>query len=413
MDKPWLDSDHWPRSVRSDAKKSMIGTWALAGFWNLLAWPGVLALPEELGQGNWAALVITLFPAVGILLLYWAVKLTREWLRYGVTELTLDPYPGAIGGHVGGIVTIRGADPRQPFEVSLECVYSHVARAGGKRRRRSEVKWQTRGVADAGRVAGGAEVRFRFDVPPGLPASDAPEHDDHHVWYLRVRSPQSDVNLERQFEIGVFPTGELASDLAVDTSQRAGSEAGRVLQMAMMDPAQRARLLDEHGLEVDQRDGWLRLYLRRGRQRGMALATFLVGAAFTSAVILVPDEGFTTAVMRFAFGGFGVCLLLLSVYLPFNTLDVRISRRKLKRVRCWLGMVVSSQEITPTDVEELEIDKGASSTTGNRTTIYYELVGKGKFGRFKLIESIPDRMLVEAIRRQVMLAAGLKLSPTH
>ena len=65
------------------------------------------------------------------------------------------------------------------------------------------------------------------------------------------------------------------------------------------------------------------------------------------------------------------------------------------------------------DLEELEIDKGSSQSSGNKTTIFYELVGKGKFGRFKLVESIPDRVLVEAIRRQVMLAAGLKLSPTH
>jgi hypothetical protein len=42
-----------------------------------------------------------------------------------------------------------------------------------------------------------------------------------------------------------------------------------------------------------------------------------------------------------------------------------------------------------------------------------QLTGKGPFGRFKLIESIPDRVLVAAIRRQVMLAAGLRLSATH
>lgn len=92
---------------------------------------------------------------------------------------------------------------------------------------------------------------------------------------------------------------------------------------------------------------------------------------------------------------------------------MRISKRRLKRVRTWFGVVVGSQEIAPQQLEELEIDKGSSTSSGNKTTIYYQLTGKGSFGRFKLIESIPDRVLVEAIRRQVMLAAGLKLSINH
>jgi hypothetical protein len=412
MDKPWLINDKWPRTLRSNAKKSMIAAWSFAGFWNLVSWPAVFVLPEELGRVNWAALLVTLFPAIGLLLVFWAVKVTREWLKYGITELTLDPYPGSIGGHVGGTIVIQGADASVPFEVTAECVRTSVKIQGGKSRRESEVLWQTSGIAESVALGGGAEVRFRFDVPSGLPASD---DDDElsHTWLIKLESRQADVALRRAFEIGVFPTAEHAGAIGVDTSKRAEDRAERTLRGAFFDPRHRAQLLEEHGLEVDQRDGWLRLYLRRGRQRGMAFMTFLIGLVFTGVMLFMPDEGFTTSVIRFAFGCFGVCLLLLSAYLPFNSLDVRISRRKLKRVRSWLGMVISSQEISPVELEELEIDKGSSTTSGTRTTIYYELVGRGDFGRFKLIESIPDRSLVEAIRRQVMLTAGLRLSPTH
>jgi hypothetical protein len=412
MDKPWLNNDLWPRTLRSNARKSLIAAWLFAAFWNLIAWPSVVVLPGELAKGNWAALLVTLFPTVGLLLLFWSVKKTREWLKYGVTELTLDPYPGSIGGHVGGTLMIRGADARVPFEVTLECVRSHVTRSGGKRKRQSEVVWQARGIADTGRAGSAAEVRFRFDVPAGLPASEVPEGDEYHCWHLQIRSRQPDVNLERRFDIGVFPTAEASRELGVDTSRRSREVADRAFLSPAggFDPAQRARLLAEHGLEVDQQDGWLRLYLRRGRQRGMAFMTAVVGAAFVAVMVFLPDEGFSTSVMRWAFGAFGLCLLALALYLPFNTLDVRISRQKLKRVRTWLGLVVRSQEIAPDELEELEIDKGSSTTSGARTTIHYELVGRGKFGRFKLIESIPDRILVEAIRRQVMLAAGLRPS---
>lgn len=182
---------------------------------------------------------------------------------------------------------------------------------------------------------------------------------------------------------------------------------------AMMDPAQRARLLDECSLEVVQQDGLLRLYLRHGRQRGMALMTGLVGTAFLAGAVALPDQGFASAVIPYVFGFFGVSLLVLAAYLPFNTLDVRVSRHRLKRVRSWLGFSISSLEIAPDELEELDIDRRGSATHGSRATICYELVGRGRFGRVKLIESVPDRLLVEAIRRQVMLAAGLKLSPGH
>ena len=58
----------------------MIGIWVFALLWNLVAWPGVFVLPAELDQGNWAALLVTLFPTVGLFLLFWAVNTTREWL---------------------------------------------------------------------------------------------------------------------------------------------------------------------------------------------------------------------------------------------------------------------------------------------------------------------------------------------
>lgn len=181
----------------------------------------------------------------------------------------------------------------------------------------------------------------------------------------------------------------------------------------MIDEVQRARLLKEHRLEVQQRNGWLRLYLHAGRQRGMALFTFLTGAVFTAVAFLVPDEGFTTSVIRLTFGVFGFCLLLLSLYLPFNSLDVLISRKKIRRIRNWFGVAVRVQEIRPGELEELEIDRDSRTSTGARTRIFYRLVGRGRFGRFKLMENIPDRTLVEAVRAQVMMAAGLKPWATH
>jgi len=74
--------------------------------------------------------------------------------------------------------------------------------------------------------------------------------------------------------------------------------------------------------------------------------------------------------------------------------------------------VVQSREVSLDELEEVAIDR-TSAASGSPIAICYELVGRGRFGQFKLIESIPDRSLVEAVRAQVMIAAGLRPSPTH
>lgn len=65
-----------------------------------------------------------MFPLVGIGLLIWAIRTTLEWRRFGQTLLTLDPYPGSIGGHVGGFieVPIRFLET-QIFKLDLLCVH--------------------------------------------------------------------------------------------------------------------------------------------------------------------------------------------------------------------------------------------------------------------------------------------------
>lgn len=180
------------------------------------------------------------------------------------------------------------------------------------------------------------------------------------------------------------------------------------------DPAQRIRLLKEHGLEVEERNGWLRLYLHRGRQRGMALMTALTGAAFLAVPFVLPEhQAYPTGVVGLVFAVFGASLLLLGLYLPFNALDVRISRHEIRRVRRWLGLAIRARRISPAEIESLEIERGPAISALDATALRYALVGRGGFGRLTLIENIPDRGLVEAVHRQVVVAAGLRPAPTH
>ena len=401
-----FQTDQWPRMIRSNAKSAVVGIWLFSGFWNLVSWPVLFAIPGEVEGGNMAALAALMFPLIGLCLVYVAVKKTKEWRRFGVTQLRLDPYPGAIGGHVGGIVDLSGSriDRSTQFEVTLECIHSRLCGSGSDRSRRNTVRWQARGPAEM-RVDG--KLEFRFDVPAQLPASEPKEGDSYDFWQVRLENDQSAIALDRTFEIGVFPTAELARDVTVDTSARGRKRADVELSGALADSQHAEKLRTQHGLTVERRGQWLRLYLHRGRQKGLAAGLGVAGAIFATAGFLIPDEGFVTELMRWLFGVAGWGMLLASVYIPFNSLDVRINRNEIRRIRGWFGMVVKQEKIAPDELTELAIAQGSTVTAGSKTTIYYRLIGKGPFGEFRIAETIADRSLVEALRRQVMAAAGL------
>ena len=78
---PWLLNEKWQTAtIRSDSKMAMWGAWAFAAFWNLISAPLPFLLYEEvLEKENYLALIGLLFPLVGIGLLVWAIRRTREW----------------------------------------------------------------------------------------------------------------------------------------------------------------------------------------------------------------------------------------------------------------------------------------------------------------------------------------------
>ena len=160
-DAPWLLNDKWQtESIRSDSKAAMTGAWVFAGIWNLVS----VAMPfmvydEIVEKQNYLALIGLLFPLIGLGLLGWAIVKTREWQRFGATPVVLDPFPGSIGGNVGGTVDIGlPYDSSVPFVATLTSVHSYMSGSGKNRSRRESALWQDEIVAHTEASARGTHV---------------------------------------------------------------------------------------------------------------------------------------------------------------------------------------------------------------------------------------------------------------
>ncbi len=181
----------------------------------------------------------------------------------------------------------------------------------------------------------------------------------------------------------------------------------------VMDEGVRRRASEEFGLQLDLANGTLCLsrQLSHGRstQWGVALTALLIGAGLFLLPGFLPDLGVATEAVRLTAYCFGFCLILLAAYLPFASVDVAVSRRSIERVlRCW-GFVLKRRVVAADEFADLSIDPGRSGTIGRS----YDLVGRGQFGKLKLVDDIPDREFLDKIRLQIMRSAGLRPSGTH
>jgi hypothetical protein len=213
--------------VPSDARGQMLAFWFFTFLWNLISVPiAFFAIREELPMGNYAALLALVFPLVGLVVLYVAIKRSAEWRRFGRIPLVMDTYPGMTGGEMAGTLDVplpfgTGAQ----YRGTLSCLHSHTTGSGKNRSTSETVRWEEEQVPQVSPGPRGTRLNLRFRVPAGLPPSEAPTRS-YHLWRLRVKGSMPGVDLDRTYPIEMQPgTATSAAQSAVPLT---GAEAPSV-----------------------------------------------------------------------------------------------------------------------------------------------------------------------------------------
>ncbi len=357
-DKPWLARPEWQGGViRSQARGGMIAIWIFALVWNLISAPAAFQFISVWQDEGLIALLLLLFPLVGLGLLYWAVKLTREWTRFGITPLTMDPFPGAIDGDVGGEIRVNLAyHPSMLCRVTLSSIHSYVSGSGKNRSRRESVQWQDEGYARV--FAAGANatrLQFRFTTPPGLHATEE-YSNSYHLWRLRVDMDLPGTDLQRSFELPVYHTGEKSRRISIDSTRErpAGMPEASALTLLPLHRSGNVQMIDYAML----------------RKPAHSLMLFLFGALFGGIGILLwsiaAQEGFMLYVMSLIFNLVGWGIAAAGIYAAFNALQVRLDGRQLSSTRSLFGFKISDQRVAYTEIRNIQVSKGMQSQSGHR-----------------------------------------------
>lgn len=364
-DAPWLANDAWQTAtIKSNSRSAMFVAWGFAAIWNAISAPLPFVIYREVGQQqNFIALIGLLFPLVGIGLAVWAFRRTREWKRFGATPVELDPFPGSIGGHVGGTIELKlPYDGAGQFELTLTNLKSYISGSGKNRSRRERAEWQDSQLAYAESSNVGTRLTFQFEVPEGLRESAAaPEDSTYHLWRLNVHGELEGTNFDRDFEIPVYPTAKTSSHLARHAVETAKDE-----QVKLDEQRALKRMNLDYGLAER------RVHFPMGRNFMSGAIGILIGGSFAAAGwFLAISEG--ERIFGSIFGGVGLLVALGTLYMISNSLTVWREGGALHGLRRVFGIPVRRSQINLSQIERFTTDSSMQSQSGGKHRMHYSV----------------------------------------
>lgn len=391
----WQARADWrDNRVRSDAKASLGFAWGFAIFWNAISSPVLFAFSGELAKGNQMIWIALLFPLVGLGLLVWALRQTLAWRRFGVTLLELDPFPGAIGGDVGGLLELRlPYNPKHRFRITLTCQHVYTRRTSDGNETVRDAKWQDEQPAVVEPGLGGTRLRFLFQSPADLPESSA-EGNNRYEWTVQITGSLPGADFDRSWEIPVL--------------KAAGPHTAR---MPVRRRAEDADTLEVPGKVLIRETGaGIELYYPYFRHPGMALTTLITGGVFAGPVWLIDAAAGNRGVpgpVLWLCSVIGGLILVWGIYLTGNSLRVTAGRQGLTAVRGILGLQFA-RHAAADDITGIGKSIGMQSRQGNRSQAYYRIHARTRDGRrITLGDALTGASRVDALIEQLRGALGL------
>ncbi len=238
---PWMENPNWKdnKIEARDASHLKIH-WIMAIGWNFTCWILLFNLISKINADTElpSLVLIILFTAIGIFLLAIAIQKTKSWFRFGSAPLTLSPFPGSVGGEVGGtIMLIPPLQRDTEFSVTL----SNLKHSNSQNNFPDNITWQDTQKVLSQTNNFDTTVPFLFQVPEECQPCGSKKHPGYHYWNIRIEAVDSTINFIRDYDVPIYRLAEPQySDISVKPLETKLSQAEYVDYQP-----------DEHGLNMN------------------------------------------------------------------------------------------------------------------------------------------------------------------
>jgi hypothetical protein len=319
---PWLWREDWSRG-RSDSKTrtSMVSAWVISTVWLLVSSPVLFLIPGEQFRREPKTLLALLFPAVGVLMLVWAVRETMRWLEFGKTYFEMPIVPLVIGQDVRGTIQARFSQvPERGVTLKLSCVHRTVSGTGNSRTTQEKIVWRDEQTVPPDQLSLGpigTSIPVEFGIPADGIASDNTDSRSTILWLLEADADVPGVDYKDLFEVPVFRTK--------DTPQ------AREEQVMSSTPPAHFTIVVRPG-----REGGTEFYFPAARNKGFALGTSLFSVIWGGAIAGMIHLR-APVLFPVVFGLFELLMVYITLDLLVGTSSVVIGQGLLRVRTGWFG----------------------------------------------------------------------------
>ncbi|HEX6641339.1 MAG TPA: hypothetical protein VF215_09515 [Thermoanaerobaculia bacterium] len=200
---PRAEPTYGARRISDQAHAGTMLLWGFALFWNAVATPALLFVPDEIRKGHHLAWLALLFPIVGVGLLFNALRITLRTLRFRESALVLDTNPAPIGGTLRGSVEVP--HPLTSASAAMIRLIAMKRERSGSSTRDSIVCQEERELDPAliRRTADGVVIPIEIAVPADAPPSESSDAGTQVFWRLNVDVEVPGIDYAAAFDVPV------------------------------------------------------------------------------------------------------------------------------------------------------------------------------------------------------------------
>jgi hypothetical protein len=375
-DQPWRLRPDWAagRIKSSDPAQTRVYAIMAAAFCGIGGVATFFVCRDELPKGNHLALLVLIFPLVGIGFAAAVVRALLARRRYGECVFEPAQVPLPVGGVLEGLIqTGARFRPEHGLHLKLSCIRRTVSGSGKNRHVSEEALWQDEKVLKPGAdlpepAPDRTAIPVHFKLPDGQPQCFA-RGDVSVGWRLEARAKMAGPDFSATFDVPVFKLADAAVPAADEPDPTAS------LQM----PVEELRR-DEHSkIQVTDGPDGREFYFPAARNPGAAV--------FTTVLALICDGAFVLTIRFQApvlipifLGLFGLLASGFAFSLWFKSGRVTIDSSRVRVVNRWL-FFGRARQFAAGDVAQFAIRAGMQS--GSQVYLDIKLITRADADSFE------------------------------
>jgi len=348
--KPWTTRAQWCSPIIfSQAQSKTKVAWFIAIL--ALLFFGMFAL-MLIGQHPIASIFAILLLIGPVWLIFRAKRIQREWQFYQKVPLTLNPYPGVVGGKVVGSLVIPKAVASEQYVITLKCTKYWTTRSGSKTESNQSIIY-SKGQSPISRArAEGNHLSFDFTIPAEKPESSEPSKS-YHTWTVNVKTKQgglgsvsNGVAFNRDYEVPVFITDDSQTiEEELITAPLTGKEKFAIKERLTLSTSSQALSLHTPGSTNS-------LVFA-----GIGTLFFIIGV-----VIATVGESF----FGYVFSAMSTVFIFLGTWGWARNCKINITPNRFDVDIYWRKKLMKQYVITTSDIKEIRAFKSSSSHTNGQ-----------------------------------------------